>query len=361
MTQLNFSDIFRLHLVYAEAVHQVRHNVGFFLGFADNLDGLVDVEQYLLQTFEQVQTLLLFVQRERRAALYAVHAEPDPLFQQPVHAEHLRGAVDQHVEIAGEAVLQRSELVELLHELVGVGGALEVNGDTQAVKSLLVADVGNLLDLARLDQVNDLFYDLFAGGGGRNLRDVNAVGLAVVGVAGTNADAAAPRVVDLFQLRLVVDDLSAAGEVWRQQGSADIVLGIFQKLNGGFDQLIQIEGTDRACHADGNTRVAVAENRRKGDREQGRLFHGVVEVVHHVHRVIIYVAEQFAGDRRQLCLGVSGSSRLCVAGIRLAEGAFGIDIGVKQRFISHRHANHGVINRRVAVGVQCHGGTGDFG
>ena len=49
IAQLDLGDVFRLDLVDAEADHQVRHDVGLLLRLADDLDGLVDIEQDLFK------------------------------------------------------------------------------------------------------------------------------------------------------------------------------------------------------------------------------------------------------------------------------------------------------------------------
>ena len=50
MPQPNVCDIFRLHLVNAEAYHKVRHNLVVMLRLAHNFDRLVDVQQNRLKS-----------------------------------------------------------------------------------------------------------------------------------------------------------------------------------------------------------------------------------------------------------------------------------------------------------------------
>ena len=59
IAQLYFGDVFGLHLVDAEALHQIRDDVGFDLGLAYNLYRLVDIEQNLPESEQKVQLLLL--------------------------------------------------------------------------------------------------------------------------------------------------------------------------------------------------------------------------------------------------------------------------------------------------------------
>ena len=79
VAQLDLGHIVGLHLVDAEADHQVGHDLGLLLGGADDVDGLVDVQQDGGQTLKQVQALFLAVQVEESAAADAFHPERRPL------------------------------------------------------------------------------------------------------------------------------------------------------------------------------------------------------------------------------------------------------------------------------------------
>ena len=127
VAQLDLGHVLGLHLVDAEADHQVRHDLGLLGGVAHDFDGLVNVEQNCLQALEQVQALLLALQIVVGAAAHALGAEGDPLVQDAAHAQHLGLARNQHVKVAGEAVLQRRGLVQARHQLVGVLAALQIN------------------------------------------------------------------------------------------------------------------------------------------------------------------------------------------------------------------------------------------
>ena len=50
ISQLDFSHIFSLKLVDAEANHKIRHNESVFLCFTDDFDSLVDIEKDFLKT-----------------------------------------------------------------------------------------------------------------------------------------------------------------------------------------------------------------------------------------------------------------------------------------------------------------------
>ena len=58
MAQLDFSNEFGLHLVDAEADHEIWYDFIFAFRLADNFYSLVDVEKYLLQTLQKVEFVL---------------------------------------------------------------------------------------------------------------------------------------------------------------------------------------------------------------------------------------------------------------------------------------------------------------
>ena len=161
VAQFDLGHIFRLHLVDAEADHQVRDYLGLLLRVAHNGHGLVDVQQDRLKALEQMELVALFAQVKMRAAAHAFDAERHPLLQQVAHAEHARNTRDQHIEVAGEAVLQGRKLKQALHQTVRVHAALQVNGDLQPIQARFIADVGNLLELAVLYQIHHFFDNRF--------------------------------------------------------------------------------------------------------------------------------------------------------------------------------------------------------
>ncbi len=111
------------------------------------------------------------------------------------------------------------ELEELLHELLRVHAALEVDRELEAVQVRLVAHVGDLADLAGLDQLRDLVNDDLGRGRVGDLVDLNEIPFPDVAPAGADAEAAAAGLVDLQHLRRVVEDLAAGREIRRGQQS----------------------------------------------------------------------------------------------------------------------------------------------
>ena len=71
-----------------------------------------------------MQALALALQIKIDAAADALRTPGRPLLQDTPDAQHHRRACNQNVEVAAEAVLQRRQFAELLHELFGIYAAL---------------------------------------------------------------------------------------------------------------------------------------------------------------------------------------------------------------------------------------------
>ena len=355
MAQLDLRHILGLGLVDAEADHQVGHHLGLLLRLPDDADGLVDVQQNQLQALQEVELLPLLLQIVIGAAADALHPEGGPLLQKLPHPQHPGHAPNEHVEVAGKAVLQGGELKQLLHQLVRVGAPLQVDGDFQAVQTGLVPDVGNLLHLALLHQVDDPLHNHLDGGGGRDLGHVDAVLALVIGIAAAHPKAAPAGLVDLPHLLPVEEDLAAAGKVRGLHGGEQVRLGVPDQGDGGAAHLLQVEGADVAGHAHGNARVGVDQHTGEGGGQQGGLLHGAVVVVHKVHRVLVDILEQLPADGVQAGLCVPGGRPGHIPGVELAEVALRVHIGVQKGLVPPGEAHHRVIDGGVPVGVQLHG------
>ena len=76
-----------------------------------------------------------------------------------------------------------------------------------------------------------------------------------------------------------------------------------------------------AGHADGDAHVGRDENVRIRCRQQGRLEHGVVVVIHKIDGLAVDIAEQLGADGVELRLGIARGGVGHIAGIDLAEVA----------------------------------------
>ena len=273
VAQLDFGDKVCLHLIETEARHEVGHDVGLPLGVADDGDGAVDVKQDLAEALQQVELGALFLQVKEHAPPDALHAPRCPLVEDLADAHHARIARDEDVEVAGKAVAQRREPEELLHDLLGVCTALEVDGELQTAEVGLVAHIGHLAQLARLDELGHLVDDSLHGRGVRDLIDLDDVLLRQVPPAGAHLEAAASGAVDLRHLAAVVEDLAAGRKIRRGQRREQVVVRILEIGDRRAADLLKVEAADLARHTDGDAEVCRHEHVREARRQQRRLFH----------------------------------------------------------------------------------------
>ena len=301
-----------------------------------------------------MQLFLFALQVKVETAADALAAERRPLLQQLTNAQYTGRTGNENIEIAAEAVLQRRHAKQLLHQLVRVGTALAVNGQLQAAQIGLIAHIADLPHLPQLDQINDLIHDRLYRRRGRDLRDLNAVVGSVVIVAAAHPHAAPSGGIDLVQLRLIVQQDPAAGEVRCDQGICNIVLRITDQGCRRLTDLRQIERADIARHTHRNAGIVVHQHRGEGHRQQRRLLHGVIVVIHKVYGILFNIRKELPADLFQPYLGISVSGISHVAGVRLAEVALAVHKGHQQRFVTARHAYHRLIDGRIAMGVQLH-------
>ena len=282
-------------------------------------------------------------------------APGDPLVQDLAHAHDTGIAGDEDVEVAREGVLQRGRFEELLHEAVGVRAALQVDGQAKAGEVRLVPHVVDLADLPRLDELGHLVQDRLAGGGVGDLGDLDHVLLLEVAPAGPDLDAAPAGAVHRLQRGAVIDHLGPRREVRRGDQAQQVRVPVAEDRDRGVADLVEVEAADLARHADGDAGVGRDQDVREGRGQERRLEHGAVVVVREVHGVFVDVLEQGRADLRELRLGIARGRVGHVAGVDLAEVPLRVDEGREQGLVARGEADHGLVDRRVAVGVELHG------
>ena len=253
-----------------------------------------------------MQLILFLAQHEVDPPFYAVRAPRRPLLQNLPDAQHLGTARNQHIEVAGKGVLQRRQLIELGHQLVRVHSPLQVNGQLQAGEVGLVPHIGDLLRLACLDQLRHLVQDGLHRGGIGDLIDLQQVLILHIAVLRPHPDAAPAGIVDVLNGLGVKDQLAAGGKIRGQQGLRQIAVRVFQVGHRGVADFFQVEAAELGRHAHGDAAVGADQNVGEGGGQQGRFLHGVVVVVHEVHRVAVDVLENLPADGGQLCLRIPG-------------------------------------------------------
>ena len=361
VAELELGNKLGLGLVDVETLHKVGHDLGFELGAADDGDGLVDVEQNRLEAVQQVQALGLFAQVKVDAATRGLNTPLDPLVQDLAHAHNTGIAVDEHIEVARERILQRGRAIELGHELVGVDTALKVDGDAQARKVGLVADVGDLFDFALFGELDDALDDDIGLGGVGDLVDLDNALFGNPAPTGADLEAAKAGLDDLLHLLAAVDNLAAGREVGHGHVLEQVAVGILQVVHRGGADFVEVETADVGRHGDADALVGRDEDVGERGGQQARLLHGAVVAVDEVDRVLVDVLEDLGTDGGELGLGVTRSGVAQVARIVLAKVALRLHEGGKQRLVAGGQAHHRFVDGGIAVRVELHGLAHDVG
>ena len=361
VAQLDLRDVFRLYLIDAEADHEVRDDLRIQLRLADDADGLVDIEKNFAEALQEVQLVLLFVHLEIESAPDAFGAPRRPLGENFAHAHHARHTGNENVEVAAERILQRRRLEQLLHELVRVRAALQVDGELQTVQVGFIAHIADLADLICLDQLGDFVQNDLRGRCVGNLVDLDHVPVLDIAPLCPQAERAAARFVDLLHLGRIVENFAARREIRGRKRVQQIRVRVFDQRDRRAADLGQIERADIRRHADSDAHVGRDQHVRERCRQQHRLLHGAVVIVDKIDGIGVDIAEQLGADRFELRFGVTRGGVGHIARIDLAEVALGVDERVQQRLVAARQTHHRLIDGGVAVRVQLHRLADDVG
>jgi hypothetical protein len=350
--EAHVEDRLRLHLAEAELAHQAVARGGRVGGGADEGDDGVEVVERDLEALEDVQALLRLAQLEDRAPGDDFLAMLDEDQQRVAQREQLRPAADDRQHVDAERVLQLAHLEELVLHDLGNGVALELDDDAHAVAIRLVAQVRDALEALLGHQLGDALDEARLVHLVGQLADDQARAPLVAAVLdldfGAHGQHAAAGRIGLVD-RAAPVDVAGSGEV----GPGDVL----HELRGGqvrlvderdeaVDHLGEVVRRDVRRHADGDARRAVDQQVRDARRQHDRLLRGLVVVRREVHRLLVEIRQQLAGDARHADLGVAhGGGGIAVDG---AEVALAVDQRVAQGEVLH-HADDRVVHGRVAV------------
>ena len=199
--QPEVEDRLRLALGELEVLDQV---VARRLHAARTPDGrhdLVEVRERDEEAFEDVGPRLRPLQLVARPARHHVELVGDVVLEHLPVGERPRNTVYQRDKVHPEALLHLGVLVEVVQHDLRHGLALELDDDAHAVAVGLVAQVGDILELAVLDQFGDL------------LQEVALVDL----VGDLRDDYLDPVALDLLRVRLGLHPhRPAPGRGWRR-------------------------------------------------------------------------------------------------------------------------------------------------
>ncbi|MNI21319.1 hypothetical protein D3C73_748370 [compost metagenome] len=293
-------------------------------------------------------------QLEHRAARDHFAAMLQEVIDHLLQVEQAGLAIDQRHQVHPEGVLQLRVLVQVVQHNLGHLAALELDDQAHAVLVGLVANIGDTFDLLVVDELGNAFLQRLLVDLVGNRVDDDGLAVALFHVfevrLGAHDDAAATRAIAFAHAGHAIDD-AARGEVRRRDDLDEFIdrAGrIAQAIQAAVDHFLQVVRRNIGGHAHGNTRTAVDQQVGQARRQQQRFLFATVVVGAEVHRFLVDVGQQFVGDLRQADFGVT--HRRGVVAVDGAEVALAVD-----KHIAHgeilRHADNGVINRLVTMGV----------
>ncbi len=335
------------------AAHQRDAGGGGVGAGADQADDLVDVGDRDGQADQVVRAVARLAQVEARAPEDDLLAEPDEALQRLAQAHLLRLAVVQRQHVDAEAGLQLGEAEQLVQHHFRRGVALQLHDDAHAGAVALVAHLADALDDLAAHQFGDLLdqgllVHLIGDFGDDDRGAVLADFLEFRPRADGDAVAAGlERLADAG----AADDDAAGGEIRPGDDLHQLVerdVGFGDQRQGGVDDLAGVVRRDVGRHADGDAVGAVDQQVGELGRQDDRLFLRLVVVRLEIDGVLVDVFQQQGGGLGQPHLGVAHRRR--VIAVDRAEIALPVD----QRQAhgeALRHADHGVVDRGVAVRV----------
>jgi hypothetical protein len=320
---------------------------------ADQRDHVVEIRDGDGKAGQGVRPLACLAELELGPAGDHLLAERDEGGDDVAQVQQLGPAAIERKHVDAEGGLQRRMTEELGQNHLGHGVALQLDHHAHAVPVAFVAEVRDALDDLLLDRLGDPLEHAGLVDLVRDLRDHDRPAvlsdLLDLGAAADH-DRAAPGVEGRTDAGLSEDD-AACREVGTRHDVDQLVdrdLGIVDVGAAGVDHLAQVVGRDVRRHADGDAAGAVDQQVREAGRDDRRLLGRFVVVRAEVDRVLVDVVEQGLGGLGQACLGVAHGRRRVA--VHAAEVALAIDQRQPHREVL-RHADHGVVDRRIAVRV----------
>ena len=322
-------------------------------GGAHGLDHRIEVLQRLLESKQDMLAVARLAEQEFGPAADDFHAVLDEAFDDIDQPQLARLPVDDGEQDHAEADLHLRQFVQVIEDDVELLAPLEFNYDSHSVAVALVADVADPFDALFVNEGCDLLDQLRFVHLVRQLVDDDGIAvLAELLRAHLGADLqAAASTGEIVENALPAEEDAAGGEIRPRHHLHDLVereRGVLDQRDGGFDDLFQVVRRNAGRHADGDALAAVDQQIGDARGQNLGFVFAVVVVGAEFDRVLVDILQQHGGDLGQTGLGVPHGRRRIV--VHRAEIALAFD----QRVAHGKrlgHANQGIVDGRVAVGV----------
>ena len=342
----------RLYLIQLEALHQALHRILRSLRGTDNANHLVDIVACNDETFDNMGTLLCLAQIKLCAADYHIVTVLNEVLDAVLQSKQTRTPVNQRYIVNAERALQVSELEQLVEHHIGIGIALHIHHDTHTLAACLIVNVADAHHLLLVGEHGYLLdkLSLVHTVGNLSYHDSRVSAQVFYLITGTHHHATfAGRVSVSHALQAAYD--ATRGEVGSRNKLHQLIhrdVWIIYVCHTAIDNFAQIVGRHVGGHTYGNTRSTIDQEVRYARRHHCRLLSRVVEVIAHIHRLLVEVLHHRLAQQAEACLGVSHRCR------RVA--VYGAEVAVAV----HQHLTHipwlgqahqSAIHRAVTVGM----------
>ena len=352
--QLQLHDGIGLGIVETELFHNSRLGLGHAaLAGADGGDQLIHDIGGFLEALQNMGPLLGLSQVVLGAAADDLVLELHILLDHLLEGQHPGDFMVNGDHDDAHGVLKLGVLIQLVQHHLGVGLFADVNDDPHPLAVGLVVQVGDALDPLVLDQLGDALnqpglVDHIGDLGNHDL--VPAVLLFLDGGPAPEGNLAPAGGIGGPDAAAAHDDAGGgevgALDILHQAGQVDV--GVVDVCDAPVDHFAQVVGRDVGGHAHRDALAAVDQQVGEAAGQHLGLLFGVVVVGVPVDGVLVDVGEHLHGHPAHAGLGVTVGGR--GVAVHRAEVALAVHQGIAHGKILGQ-ADHGVVDRRVAVGV----------
>ena len=377
LVETHLEDRVDLQVGELEALLEARLRLVARLRRADDVDDLVEIVDREEESVDDVLARQRLLEIESRAAGDHLETVIRIALEVILEVEHLRTAADDREQNRAERRLQLRVLVEVVEDDLADRVTLEVDDDADVVLDQLaalresrgvlalllrvlgvatgqVADVADALDHLVLHELGHVTDHLRLVDRVRNLGDDD---LFAPVLADDDLGLAADRHLAAPELVHRVDTVVSAHHRARREVRTlhelhevidRALLAVLHVVADAVAEFAEIVRRDVRRHAHGNARGTVQQEVRQLRREDRRLLQRLVEVRHHIDRVLLEIAQELLGRLLHAHFRVTHRRRRIA--VNRAEVAVTIDKRQAEREVL-RQTDDRIVDGRVAVRV----------
>src|SRR5919112_2010856 len=297
--QPEVKDRLRLAFGEPEPLHQVLARRLHATGATEGRHDFVEIPKRDQQSFEDVGPSLGPPELVARPARHHLELVGDVVPQSLLVGERLRHTVDERDQVHPEALLHLGVLVEVVEDDFGHGLALQLDHYAHPVPVRLVAQVGDVLQFAVLDQLGDLLQEVALVDLVRDFRDdyLGPVALDLLGVGLCLHPYGAPPGLNGVAYAAQPDYNAPRREIGALDVLCDLLVIQVRVVYQGYrrvDDLAEVVGWDLGGHTHRDAIRPVDEQVGEPRRQDLGLLQALVEVRNEIHRVGIYVPQHLS-------------------------------------------------------------------